>query len=268
MVDARRAAAGAMLALAISIFPVLALDGGEECFGCHERIPDRLMPTHPMDVPVAGRVAGSASGLLLAGGRLTCLTCHTGHGREGHDAADQDYFLRLTVPELCARCHRGPNGVWDEPHAQYADTVHGGPRFAGPAPSGEDASRPELDPVTRRCQACHGAVALVADFKASAPRIAVDHSHPVGEYALARPTAFGLYRAAAEVPLPARLVEGRVSCGSCHRVYSFSRSVIAGGSRRQLCLSCHDLGHPRPDELRASGPPGEAPVTRAAVVRR
>jgi predicted CXXCH cytochrome family protein len=250
MAEACRAAAGALCVLALAAFPGVALDGGEACDECHERVSDQLMPGHPIDVPIAGRIAGRATGLPLARGRITCLTCHTGHGREGHAAADPDFFLRATVPDLCARCHLGPSGLWDQPHAQYADTVHGGPRLAGPAPSGEDGSRPEIDAFSQRCLACHGSLALAANFESTPPRIAVDHSHPIGDYSLARPTAFGRYRAAEEVTLPARLVNGRVSCASCHRVYSLSRSIVTGGNRRQLCLSCHDLGHPSLPESR------------------
>ena len=271
MADARRAAAAAVLtALALASLPIPALEGSEACIECHERVPESLMPSHPLDVPVAGRVTGSASGLPLDGGRLSCLTCHTGHGPEGRHAADADFFLRLTVPELCARCHRGASGLWDEPHAQYADTVHGGPRFAGPAPSGEDASTPAIDPFSRRCQACHGAVALVPDFAGTPRRIGVRHSHPLVEYASTRTIASGGYRAPGEVGLPARLVEGRVSCASCHRVYALSRSVAVGGSRRQLCLSCHDLGPQLPEVQQALvWPAGRRPsASPSAVARR
>ncbi len=270
----RAAVAGALFALVLAPLPALASDGSELCVTCHVRAPESEMPNHPLDVPVAGRVSGDASGLPLDGGRVSCLTCHTGHGPEGREAADADFFLRVTVPELCARCHRAASGTWDTAHAQYADTVHGGPRLAGPEPAGLDTTAPELDPFSQRCMACHGGAELVPDFPGTPPHVEVGHSHPLIHYGSARPTRGGVYRAAEEIGPSARLVDGRVSCASCHRVYGSHRDRTTTESRRQLCLSCHDIGHPRWDVQQALGkrpeprPASAMSVAGAAVTAR
>lgn len=237
-----RFAAGACCGLAWLAIPALAVDDAEICSTCHPGAADPRMPMHPIDVPVAGRVTGSVEGLPLADGRLTCVTCHTGHGREGRNAADPDYFLRLRVPELCARCHRDAAGRWDEPHAVYADTVHGGPRFAGPEPEREGTSHPELDSVSWRCMSCHEEGGARPGIAQAAPLVAVGHSHPLSEYTFAESRRWGSYRPAAAIEPPVRLVGDRVSCASCHRVYTLRRSVLPVARRRQLCLSCHEFG--------------------------
>ncbi len=261
----RVAVAGALCALALAPLPALASDGSELCVTCHVRAPQSDMPTHPIDVPVLGRVSGDAAGLPLDAGRVTCLTCHAGHGPAGREAADADFFLRVTVPELCARCHRAASGAWDTPHAQYPDTVHGGPRLAGPAPAGLDGTEPEVDDFSKRCLACHGGAELVPDFPGMPPQIEVGHSHPLIDYGSARPTRGGVYRAAAEIGPSARLVEGRVSCASCHRVYGSHRALTTTESRRALCLGCHDIGHPRWDVQQALGRPAPQPASAMSV---
>jgi predicted CXXCH cytochrome family protein len=66
-------------------------------------------------------------------------------------------------------------------------------------------------------------------------------SHPVGvDYMLARARRGGLLPVGALNPA-IKLIEGKVSCNSCHDPYSKERKqLVMSMSGSKLCLSCHD----------------------------
>ncbi len=220
-------AAGLLLAQ-----PAVAADRSDFCLECHAMAAGTVAP-HPCFVPIAGVVSGNASGLPLDDGKMTCLTCHTGHGPEPDPAGAAKFFLRVDAPGLCGRCHMA-NGQWDRPHAYYADSIHGGARLALPAQD------PAHDAFSDRCLLCHGDGERPAGIPNPGAAILASHSHPLAWYGERGGTD---YARPADVDPAVRFVDGRVSCVTCHRLQGRSEYQLAKSRKRgELCLSCHDIG--------------------------
>ncbi|RMG46300.1 MAG: hypothetical protein D6718_05845 [Acidobacteria bacterium] len=221
-----------VLGLLAAVFPALGGDGS--CRECHWEVATRA-DTHPVGIPAPARLAGR---LPTDEGLITCRTCHEPHGlaRPAAQGAGR-YALRLPAPDLCALCHRDAAGRWDHPHTTYADALHGGTQLALAPGSGD------LDPVSERCLGCHdgGMGPDAPHTTAVTGRLGV--SHPIG-VALVRPG-----RPLRQMHDPyevesrgVRLYEGRVGCGSCHRLFGHRNARVAVEMERsRLCFACHAL---------------------------
>ncbi len=214
--------------------PAVAADRSDFCLECHAMAAGTVTP-HPCFVPIAGAVSGNASGLPLDDGKMTCLTCHAGHGPEPDPAGAARFFLRVDAPDLCARCHKA-NGQWDRPHAYYADTIHGGTRLA-PVPVAEGATG---DPLSQRCALCHAGDEPPEGIRRPTVAIEATHSHPLSRYGEHQR---GAYNPPEQVDPAVRLVDGKVSCATCHRLQGHADYLLSKTRRRgELCMACHDFG--------------------------
>lgn len=228
---------GAMLligALAIS-GPTLA--GSETCLECHAELAQRP-GTHPLGVPAPARLEGR---LPTEGGRIACLTCHVPHGigvMTAGAAPAPEAHLRAAPPALCAFCHFDRSGRWDHPHNLYADALHGGTRLALPIVGGG-----LVDPVSERCLACHDGAQAAAAPHTIRVTGQLGESHPIGVPVRVGWHPHGAMRPVEEIESRGvRLFDGRVGCGSCHRLYARRRGLPAAPfERSELCFSCHAM---------------------------
>jgi predicted CXXCH cytochrome family protein len=203
---------------------------------------------HPIGVRPSERIRVPEGWPLDAGGRLTCTTCHESlpalSGRGGAklrgaagSSADPGQF--------CARCHAGPlasgaSGMhWMAMSRAHVSASH----------SDRVGGYGDLDADSRRCLSCHdGVTARETTYQTGTGHVAMSlgsraRNHPVGipYRAMGRERGEKL-RVAQALPKAVRLPEGRVSCVSCHNLYSPEPnrlSVPIDGSA--LCLSCHEM---------------------------
>jgi predicted CXXCH cytochrome family protein len=227
----RRDVAVALCVCAVAGLSALAgYDTGRSCLDCHQMASGKLA-AHPVFVPITGVAREMSPGVPLEAGEITCLSCHTGHKPTG-----RPLFLRFAPPELCAQCHEA-DGKWDRGHAYYADSIHGGTKLVLPD---DNPSLTGADPVTARCQSCHGASEVPPGIPTPRSAIAAEHSHPMRQYA---PAESGDYRRVSELDATVRLFDGKIGCATCHRLYGASEfHLVAPKTRGRLCLSCHSFG--------------------------
>jgi len=184
---------------------------------------------------------------LDASGAITCLTCHESiPAAGGGTVALRGFGDDMVDPiEFCARCHEGGDersaaGM----HWLALDRAHiTGDDADGSAIGGIDAE-------SRRCMECHDGV-TAGEFANTTPwnqgaGSTGDHrrEHPVGmAYPRSTPAGYSsAFRQAAMLPRRVRLPEGKVSCVSCHDLYSWEESLLTVPIRESaLCLTCHDM---------------------------
>lgn len=196
--------------------------GDMACRDCHPTSPTF---SHPVDVYPTMAVP---AGLPLAGGRVTCITCHL---------PDR--------PAACGDCHDPRRGGRADIHGAALGRAHllwpdgrGAP--AGRTPAG-------LDAETETCLSCHdGALAPAPGIRVgsggppSAARI-LGGRHPIGVRQGPRGAGDNLVAPALLDPR-IRLFDGRVGCGSCHNPYASDRAqLVMSNQRSALCLGCHDF---------------------------
>jgi predicted CXXCH cytochrome family protein len=135
---------------------------------------------------------------------LSCVTCH--------DCKGGSCILRLKKEELCRACHDCTQGM-----ACLIGTAHVG-------------DSKELGARISDCEACHdGTVGPLIVTK-------VMGAHPVG-------VIYGRQKSLRNNPRDARivLVNGKVTCVSCHDPYSRKdKKLVMGNENSKLCLSCHN----------------------------
>jgi predicted CXXCH cytochrome family protein len=184
-------------------------------------------------------------------GAITCLTCHTDipaaqrggdpHLRNwnGTGGQAQDFT------QFCTNCHsdRNPGGAggahWSVVGVAHVTSERDGGHSAGGF----------VDSASRRCLECHDGVsaseALNADGSMHTFSMGdVGANHPIGvRYPSASRNGSGTrYRPATLLPRTVPLPDGRVSCISCHNLYSteqYRLTVPIEGS--ELCFTCHDI---------------------------
>ncbi|NOG53760.1 MAG: hypothetical protein HND57_05445 [Planctomycetes bacterium] len=235
------------------------------CGNCHR---PNALSSHPVGVRAGMKVPDD---LPLDNGRITCLTCHNGDDSEAHGLARQNGrpLLRgdVTPAQLCARCHESYGDSRRDAHANALQTAHLGWDSGKPSGSpdrfkarGEDwAFASDLDMVSQTCMACHDDLNAPSGTGDAGPQWAVRGtgeiiggsfsvpgagSHPVG----VRMDGLGSNRLGAmEVKSgfelrgsDMQLVDGMVSCVTCHSLYSRqSNLLVMSNERSQLCFSCH-----------------------------
>ncbi len=218
----------------------------ELCMNCHEDLEETL--SHPTDV--VPRTTVIPSDMPLINGRLSCSTCHDIHMPYKNAFGNPTHFLRRAVRgrQFCAICHNqgGFNEMWADGHESSMQEAHLKPRFfaldnAGP-----------IDPVSAECLSCHdGSMGKAAPVKAglwqhSDPLFGPTQQpytgvHPVGiDYEESRMDHDDL-KPSVMIPKMIKLVNGKVSCISCHDPYSKKRAKLISDNRNgELCLGCHD----------------------------
>ena len=218
----------------------------ELCMDCHSDLEETL--SHPIGV-FPGR-AVIPPDMPLADGKLTCSTCHDIHMPYKNAFGLPTHFLRRSVRgrRFCAICHKQSdfNEMIAGGHEETMQKAHLKPRFfaldnAGP-----------IDSVSAECLSCHdGSMGKAAPVKAglwqhSDPLMGLGPQsytgvHPVGiDYEESRMDHDDL-KPSSMIPKKIKLVNGKVSCISCHDPYSNNRAQLISTNRNgELCLGCHD----------------------------
>jgi predicted CXXCH cytochrome family protein len=178
-------------------------------------------------------------------GRITCLTCHSAIPTSG------DLRLRsvgdggFDPSTFCRTCH-------DNASASSGPAMHW--RAMGRAHVRFDADRGEratgnLDGASRRCLGCHDGLSASETPHGTGSQAAFDMSNPARNHPVGIPYGRGGVRGRTMplrspqlLPDRIRLPGGRVSCVSCHDLYSQTPKRLAmsnDGSR--LCMTCHAM---------------------------
>lgn len=222
------------------------------CGNCHDN--DALF-SHPVNVIAP---MGVPAGLPLENGRVTCVTCHDNASVELHMQARTNHtpMLRDLGPvNLCQQCHESTPSMHasrlDQAHFNNMSARHG---FGSTSKTSASNVSLEIDPdgmdsVTRNCLTCHdGSVAKDVSSGTSMLNrrtLGSRADHPLGVYPTngikAVPTGEMDYFVNPNA-LDSRihLVEGKVSCVSCHSPYSSeNKLLVMSNSYSKLCLSCH-----------------------------
>lgn len=211
-------------------------DAAGDCAQCHRMDP---LFSHPVDIHPSMAVPDD---LPLSAGRITCTTCHAatqpGHGRRG--AGEAALQGGRTAAELCQACHS--TGLLDRAsaHALGMLRAHNGTEGGVEGQNRRlSAVFGDFDRVTADCLTCHdGSVIEGSSHLAAAAMMDLGISHPVGvEY---RQDRGGHLRPKHALDDRVRLFSDRVSCGSCHSVYSPQPALLVMSNEGSaLCLSCH-----------------------------
>lgn len=176
------------------------------CTKCHSA--GCPMP-HPERVAVPWPINGRTN---LAGGSVTCSSCHTPGFRHRSDA-----FLARDQKGLCSPCHYGthvlPNA---HPFGTPCASCHIEPKESLVA--GKPASRTMVATIDAECLRCHYDGPI---------------THPVGIPNSKKP--------ASDLPLSK---DGKITCVTCHFGHSTQNAngqLLRKNNRRGgLCLTCHD----------------------------
>ena len=202
---------------------------------------------HPVGVVPSAAIGIPTGWPLDADGAMTCMTCHSRLPALDGSPGPQ---LRMNAAggQFCAACHQAEgersaaSAHWmavQRAHIRDDETDGNGVRSGG-----------LLDSDSRRCLACHDGVSASESAHATrwnrGPGDVGDprRNHPVGVAYPARSQRErgGPFRAAGLLPKQIRLCEGKVSCVSCHDLYSDRPYRLAVPVERSaLCLSCHEL---------------------------
>lgn len=211
------------------------------CGKCHRGIMEAPI-NHPVYIRPKGFVIPSDLPLSKEG-LFVCSTCHYVHVKPDADSRDFPHLLRIheTGARFCMVCHQKNGNHGDNSHSLYFRRAH----FPA-GPLGFDQDTP-LDYISRACLSCHDGsfvrfpLVRVADWDGKS-RLGgfVRGIHPIGiDYEKSRRLRGGL-KLVTLLDRRIRLVQGKVSCISCHDPYSpraFHLVMENTGSR--LCLSCH-----------------------------
>ncbi|MCB9849874.1 MAG: hypothetical protein H6817_04140 [Phycisphaerales bacterium] len=197
---------------------------------------------HPVNVVPSSSIRIPDGWPLDERGAVTCLTCHETLPAQG-DLRLRDFNAGTSdTVEFCAKCH-ADNG------SRSATSMHW--MAVGKAHildnDGSGRSLGSLDAESRRCMACHDGVSA-GEFANTTPwnrgeGAMGDHrrNHPVG-VAYPHGMRSGSFRNAAQLPKQVRLPDGKVSCVSCHDLYSQEPDRLSVPiEESRLCMSCHEL---------------------------
>jgi len=235
----------------IAGFSAITQAGGE---GHSRRNLDRLrrgpgVSNHPVNIVPSSSINIPEGWPLGKDGAITCFTCHAALS-DFDDARDirlRDFDDNIAeAGDFCASCH-------NEQSNQNAAAMHWSAIRKAHIKS--DSSRGfgaggSLDGESRRCLGCHDGV-NASESKNATPwsggggrhGVRTDN-HTVGvRYPMAgsRGAAQSL-RPAGMLPEQVRLPDGKISCVSCHDLYSRERAFLTVPlDDSQLCFTCHAM---------------------------
>ncbi|MEK6704033.1 MAG: cytochrome c3 family protein [Planctomycetota bacterium] len=212
-----------------------ALVDDSSCIKCHQF---EAAVSHPVDVMATARKPGS---LPLRNGMVVCSTCHDASAQHGvtHDRVGVRWGKAAT--DACTQCHQNNAPGTRLSHAIAVGRAHP----AREIPATTLGASPRLDSESTACMSCHdGAVASEAGWHAAARAISGGPTdHPIGvplrassrksksDFKLADP---------GRLDRRIKLVQGNLSCGTCHSAYSSERAqLVMNNQGSELCLNCH-----------------------------
>ncbi|MDH4161903.1 MAG: cytochrome c3 family protein [Nitrospirota bacterium] len=210
----------------------------ELCGRCHRR--EDTILSHPVEmIPLDAVVPRDLP--LSWDGKMTCSTCHDMHATAPLAGEGLRRLLRRPVDgrAFCEVCHN--HGV-----LASQDGARHSQRLAAAHLRTSGRQNVRTDRVSSFCMECHDGTTgqLVAVKNGSCRRVSgadspQDRSHPVGiNYRAAMAKRGGLH-APEEIVAKIKLVNGRVSCISCHDLYSRNSKLLAA-TPTNLCTTCHD----------------------------
>jgi predicted CXXCH cytochrome family protein len=203
---------------------------------------------HPVGVVPSPNVSVPDGWPLGPGGTITCSTCHESFPgtQTGYASLRQTDYRPADAPAFCGRCHAydyGGSAV--SAHWQVVGKAH--------VLLDDDrawASGGALDYASRQCLGCHDGVNARESVNGLGSGGAGIMSgrwhgeHPIGQdYQRSRKSRSASPMRPVQLLDPEiRLPGGRVSCVSCHNLYSATPGRLAVPiNESRLCLSCHDL---------------------------
>lgn len=202
------------------------------CNECHGS--DNVI-SHIVDV-VPSMYVGEAFP-LDEGGRMTCNTCHYIH-MDRLDAAtgERTYLLRTKEKgkQFCDSCHAGTIEFMLEnlasSHSDKIDRAHFGYYTT---------ATHFLDQASLYCISCHDgdiATHVPLSLSTGSPM----ESHPVGVDYLEAVIRNRQLKHPRFLDPAIKLVNGKLSCISCHNIFSLKNHKLAIDNRNsRLCLECH-----------------------------
>jgi len=202
---------------------------------------------HPVHVRPSDAVAIPAGWPLDVDGSITCLTCHA--SLPTLDGSSRPKLRRGTSGDgesFCINCH-GQRGIGGRGGSHWNAVQHAHP---GASNEGSNQRGGTLDAESQRCLGCHDGVNAVdavnhaGQFGNTVSVFNRNREHPIGvDYiAAARTRSDAALRSPSQLPHSVRLPGGKVSCVSCHDVYSHQPHLLSApieGSR--LCFTCHEF---------------------------
>ncbi len=210
------------------------------CSKCHPLFGDTI--THPVGVePVKTHIPPDMP--LALDGTLTCSTCHIVHGQRLSIKGTETHLLRRTVTgvRFCIICHGQEVVLAMKGHVSGFQVVHYKPKYYV-----YDPLNP-VDAVSGMCLSCHdGSVGSLTKVGMGYWRHSEDFFqqdaglHPIGvDYRKATSLDRSL-RPISSLDPRIKLVNGKVSCISCHDPYSTRPMMLVMSNRgSRLCLECH-----------------------------
>jgi predicted CXXCH cytochrome family protein len=220
--------------------PLVARES-ELCSDCHD-VSESLL-THPVDVtPEHTRIPADMP--LSLEGTLTCSTCHDIHSSYRTPFGTPSHFLRRQVSgrQFCIICHRESVGGESLSHAEVIEQAHFKSRYYI-----TDNSR-TIDDVSAECLSCHDgsvgklSVIGVGNWSHSEGFMSYDSgTHPIGvSYRDAFRKSPDGFRPPSMLDERIKLVNGQVSCISCHNLYAETpMKLVMSNEKSRLCLACH-----------------------------
>ncbi len=203
------------------------------CIACH-RFEQVL--THPTNVMASMPVPNS---LPLAGGLVTCLTCHDASPEHATTRKPVGVRADTSGAGLCMDCHSRAENSTKAIHALHGGRAHLGSKSAFDT----HAHAGTADGESVSCMACHDGSSASDAGSHAVKRRADDMlpDHPIGipmrETSRSRDSEFRLSR---NPDKRIRLFSGNLGCGSCHSIYSREPGQLVVNNRgSKLCLSCH-----------------------------
>ncbi len=205
---------------------------------------------HPLGVTVPDGMTIPESWPLDKSGRLSCFTCHSSvpppRSSSGPHLRDWDDQTRGSTRTFCSRCHtERTDGSPSAIHWTALEVAHVREEQDQRIRGGS------TDSESRRCLSCHdGVIAGDSSGRHGAGRtraIGANNGadHPVGVvYGRLRPGEGPPARLRHQGTLPKqiRLPEGKVSCVSCHDLYSRTPAhLTVTNEGSALCIACHAL---------------------------
>jgi predicted CXXCH cytochrome family protein len=209
---------------------------------------------HPVNVVPPSSMRIPEGWPLSASGAITCLTCHETLGVGSAIGSERGSQLREFQAyaddgvDFCANCHAGG----DDRTARGMHWLALRKAHIGPSDT-DDRTAGTLDAESRRCMECHDGV-TAGEFANTTPWDRgggyvgePSRNHPVG---VAYPrtgrradrTSNSEYRLAAALPKQVRLPDGKVSCVSCHDLYTSEPKLLSVPIRESaLCMTCHTM---------------------------
>jgi predicted CXXCH cytochrome family protein len=213
----------------------------ELCSDCHS-INDALL-NHPVDVvPAKAEVPPDMP--LTIEGTVSCSTCHDIHSPYRTPFGTLTHFLRRQEQGrfYCAVCHKDKGREGKVGHTETFETVHYRLKYF------VTDTRDTIDQVSAECLSCHdgsvGKLSLIGAGIWTHENDFMDFDmgmHPIGVYYRdafsKRPDG---YKPPSLLNEKIKLINGKLSCVSCHDIYSdIPMKLVVSNERSRLCLECH-----------------------------